>query len=66
MYISEEVKKQIDSLRRCQNLEEVTRLHEKGSHETVVNLLLETFSQPVNKVVHMYIIITIEPLFTTY
>ena len=35
-----EVRKQLDSLRRCQSLEEVQRLHEAGEHEKVVQLLL--------------------------
>ena len=37
---SGEVKKQLDSLRRCQSLEEVQKLHEAGEHEKVVELLL--------------------------
>ncbi|KAI0212985.1 Calcineurin-binding protein cabin-1 [Lamellibrachia satsuma] len=43
----EEVRKQLDSLHRCQSLEEVQKLHEAGDHEQVVELLLS--AQQKNK-----------------
>ena len=39
------MKKQLESLQRCQSLEEVHRLYESGKHSTVVELLLLTFRQ---------------------
>ncbi|ELU14548.1 hypothetical protein CAPTEDRAFT_199502 [Capitella teleta] len=42
---AEEVQKQEESLKRCQSLEEVQRLHEKGSYAVVVETLLQTFTQ---------------------
>ncbi|XP_013404378.1 calcineurin-binding protein cabin-1 [Lingula anatina] len=44
------VNKQLESLQRCQSLEEVQKLYEKGSYERVVDLLLQTFSQSKEKV----------------
>ena len=42
------MKKQLDSLRRCQSLEEVQKLHEAGDHKKVVELLLS--AEEKNKV----------------
>lgn len=39
-----EVRKQKESLERCQSLEEVHRLHDTGEHDKVVELLLQTFT----------------------
>ncbi len=39
------VQNRIDSLRRCQSVEEVQRLYEEGEYREVVTLLLQTFSQ---------------------
>ncbi|XP_077986100.1 calcineurin-binding protein cabin-1-like [Glandiceps talaboti] len=46
---SEQVKKQLESLQRCQSLEEVHRLSEMGDYRKVVDLLLPTLSQPATK-----------------
>ena len=38
------VSQQVESLQRCQSLEEVHRLHDAGDHQRVVTLLLQTFT----------------------
>lgn len=49
MFVAEEVQKLLDSLKRCQSLEEVQRLHEAGEHLLVVDTLLQTFSQHMGR-----------------
>ncbi|KAG1699633.1 Calcineurin-binding protein cabin-1 [Nymphon striatum] len=41
----ENVQRQMDSIRRCQSLEEVQRLYDQQSYQEVVNLLFPTFSE---------------------
>lgn len=40
------VQQQLESLQRCQSLEEVQRLYEHGDYAAVVDLLILTFNQP--------------------
>ncbi|KAG8195575.1 hypothetical protein JTE90_002197 [Oedothorax gibbosus] len=49
---SEKVNRQLESLQRCQSLEEVQRLYEQGDYAAVVNLLIPTFNQPTTKRKH--------------
>ncbi|GFT23499.1 calcineurin-binding protein cabin-1, partial [Nephila pilipes] len=46
---ADKVQQQLESLQRCQSLEEVQRLYEHGDYEAVVNLLILTFNQPRTK-----------------
>ncbi|GIY38511.1 calcineurin-binding protein cabin-1 [Caerostris extrusa] len=43
---ADKVQQQLESLQRCQSLEEVQRLYEHGDYTAVVNLLILTFNQP--------------------
>ncbi|XP_055949732.1 calcineurin-binding protein cabin-1-like isoform X2 [Argiope bruennichi] len=46
---ADKVQQQLESLQRCQSLEEVQRLYEHGDYNAVVNLLILTFNQPRTK-----------------
>ncbi|GFQ82744.1 calcineurin-binding protein cabin-1 [Trichonephila clavata] len=46
---ADKVQQQLESLQRCQSLEEVQRLYEHSDYEAVVNLLILTFNQPRTK-----------------
>ncbi|XP_054714787.1 LOW QUALITY PROTEIN: calcineurin-binding protein cabin-1-like [Uloborus diversus] len=46
---AENVQQQLESLQRCQSLEEVQRLYEHGDYAAVVDLLIVTFHQPRTK-----------------
>ncbi|RMX51696.1 hypothetical protein pdam_00008112, partial [Pocillopora damicornis] len=45
----DQVQKKLESLQRCQSLEEVHRLYESGYYEDVVQLLMPTLHQPQPK-----------------
>ncbi|XP_070531569.1 calcineurin-binding protein cabin-1-like [Ptychodera flava] len=45
----DKVKKQVESLQRCQSLEEVHRLYEICDYKKIVELLLPTLNQPTSK-----------------
>ncbi|XP_048581850.1 calcineurin-binding protein cabin-1 isoform X3 [Nematostella vectensis] len=45
----EHVQKKLESLQRCQSLEEVHRLYEQGNYEDVIQLLMPTLNQPQPK-----------------
>lgn len=45
----DQVQKKLESLQRCQSLEEVHRLYESGHYEDVVQLLMPTLYQPQPK-----------------
>lgn len=45
----DQVQKKLESLQRCQSLEEVHRLYESGLYEDVVQLLMPTLHQPQPK-----------------
>ncbi|XP_064478265.1 calcineurin-binding protein cabin-1-like [Ornithodoros turicata] len=42
----EVIQEQLESLQRCQSLEEVHRLYELGRHQAVADLLIQTFRKP--------------------
>ncbi|GBN00302.1 Calcineurin-binding protein cabin-1 [Araneus ventricosus] len=46
---ADKVQQQLESLQRCQSLEEVQRLYEHGDYNAVVNLLILTFNTPRTK-----------------
>ncbi|CAN7999066.1 unnamed protein product [Ixodes hexagonus] len=43
------VQEQLESLQRCQSLEEVHRLFEQGRFQVVADLLIQTFKKPASK-----------------
>lgn len=45
----EVVQEQLESLQRCQSLEEVHRLYELGRYKVVADLLIQTFKKPANR-----------------
>lgn len=45
----EVVQEQLESLQRCQSLEEVHRLYELGRYKVVADLLIQTFKKPASR-----------------
>lgn len=47
--MTDQVNKQLESLERCQSLEEIQKFYDNKQYQKVVDCLLQTFKQPQTK-----------------